>query len=88
MFMAKAAGDSALSTIATAAEMRVKEGLLSGIIKRGFHYTTAITYPFETEPYLASRLWRRELWALVDPRTQRVEIEHEPGEVTMGYPVS
>lgn len=48
-------GDPDLSSIATAAEGRVKAELPPGIINRGFHYTTAITYPFETEPYLVSR---------------------------------
>ena len=48
-------GDPDLSTIATAAEGRVKAELPPGLINRGFHYTTAITYPFETEPYLVSR---------------------------------
>jgi hypothetical protein len=48
-------GESGLSDIAIAAEMRVKSSIPSGSIERGFHYSTAITYPFETEPYLASR---------------------------------
>lgn len=48
-------GDEAMSSIAVAAEMRVKEGLPIGMIHRGFHYTTAIGYPFETDPYLATR---------------------------------
>lgn len=55
LFEDLANGDPELSTIATAAEMRVKEDIPTGIIERGFHYTTAITYPFETEPYLVSR---------------------------------
>ncbi len=48
-------GDPDLSTIAFAAERRVKAALPPGIINRGFHYTTAITYPFAAEPYLVSR---------------------------------
>jgi len=48
-------GDPALNQVATAAEMRVKQDIPPGIISRGFHYTTAITYPFEHEPYLSSR---------------------------------
>lgn len=41
--------------VAVRAEMRVKYDIPAGIIQRGFHYTTAIGYPFETEPYLRSR---------------------------------
>lgn len=41
--------------VAVRAEMRVKSDIPAGIIQRGFHYTTAIGYPFETEPYLRSR---------------------------------
>ncbi len=48
-------GDPDLSLIASAAEGRIKSELPPGIINRGFHYTTAVTYPFETEPYLVSR---------------------------------
>ncbi len=49
------AGDPELATAAAAAESRVKEEMPPGLIERGFHYTTAITYPFESEPYLMSR---------------------------------
>jgi hypothetical protein len=35
--------------------MRVKEDIPGGLLNRGFHYTTAINYPFEHEPYLATR---------------------------------
>lgn len=42
------------SAIATAAEMRVKSAIPVGVIARGFHYTTAIEYPF-TEPYMRTR---------------------------------
>jgi len=48
-------GDEQLSAIAVAAEMHVKAGIPSGFIQRGFHYTTAITYPFDNEPYLRTR---------------------------------
>ena len=48
-------GDEQLSSVATAAEMKVKSGISSGFIQRGFHYTTSITYPFEHEPYLRTR---------------------------------
>jgi len=40
---------------AMAAEARVKSGIPLGIIDRGFHYTTAVEYPFTNEPYLVSR---------------------------------
>lgn len=48
-------GNTHLSALAAHAEMRVKEGIPSGLINRGFHYTTAIDYPFQKEPYLFSR---------------------------------
>lgn len=48
-------GDGALSAIASAAEARVKEHLPLGLIERGFHYSLAIGYPFETQPFMASR---------------------------------
>lgn len=48
-------GDENLSSIATAAEMKVKSAIPSGFLQRGFHYTTSITYPFEHEPYLRTR---------------------------------
>lgn len=38
-----------------AAEMRIKSDASPGIIPRGFHYSTAIGYPFTTEPFMASR---------------------------------
>lgn len=44
-----------LSAVATAAEMKVKSGIPSGFIQRGFNYTTSITYPFEHEPYMRTR---------------------------------
>ena len=43
------------SEVALHAEIRVKSDIPVGIIQRGFHYTTAIGYPFETDPYLSSR---------------------------------
>lgn len=43
------------SAIAIAAEGRVKSDASPDFIRRGFHYTTAISFPFETEPYLSSR---------------------------------
>lgn len=48
-------GDEGLSRLAVDLEMRVKQDIPGGIINRGFHYTTAILYPFEKEPYLYSR---------------------------------
>lgn len=43
------------SALAVQAEMRVKANLPAGVIARGHHYTTAIEYPFRTEPYLRTR---------------------------------
>ncbi len=48
-------GDPDLSSIAMRTEARVKENIPLGFIERGFHYTQAIGYPFETQPFLASR---------------------------------
>lgn len=48
-------GDAALSELAAHLEMRVKQDIPSGMINRGFHYTTAILYPFDNEPYLSTR---------------------------------
>lgn len=48
-------GDESASRMAAEAEMRVKSGISYGIINRGFHYTTSIAYPFESEPYLITR---------------------------------
>lgn len=50
--------DPELSDIAVEAEMRVRESLqpsAPGVIHRAFHYSTAIEYPFKTEPYLNTR---------------------------------
>lgn len=43
------------SQYATVAEARVKELIPIGLLDRGFHYTTAIDYPFTKEPFLLSR---------------------------------
>lgn len=48
-------GDPDLSVVAIEAESRVKREIPAGLIQRGFHYTCAINYPFETEPFMASR---------------------------------
>ena len=40
---------------AIAAEARVKSNAPLGLIERGFHYTTAVDYPFTKEPFLLSR---------------------------------
>ncbi len=48
-------GDPQLEDVAIAAEMRVKADIPPGQIERGMHYSTAIAYPFETEPFLSSR---------------------------------
>lgn len=47
--------DSELSALAQALEMQVKKDIPTGVIARGFHYNTAIDYPFSNEPYLSSR---------------------------------
>lgn len=41
--------------IAIAAESRVKQGLPTNIIQRGFHYTTGVLFPFESENYQRTR---------------------------------
>jgi hypothetical protein len=51
-------GDPELSGIAVEAEMEVRKGLqpsVPGVIHRPFHYSTAIEYPFKTEPFLSTR---------------------------------
>jgi hypothetical protein len=55
LFSDLSGGDGQLSAVAAAAEIRVKSAIPSGIIPRGFHYSTSITYPFEHEPYLRTR---------------------------------
>lgn len=48
-------GDPALSMVAIDAEIRVKQDIPTGLVERGFHYSLAIGYPFETEPFMATR---------------------------------
>jgi len=48
-------GDPGLSSVAAEAEMRVKKHIPAGLTERGFHYTCAIGYPFETQPFMATR---------------------------------
>ena len=55
LFADLAEGDPILSKIAAYSEMRVKEDIPGGLLSRGFHYTTAINFPFEQEPYLSTR---------------------------------
>jgi hypothetical protein len=50
-----AEGNVELSTFAIEAEARVKENIPLGFIERGFHYSQAIGYPFDTQPFMASR---------------------------------
>lgn len=47
--------EGGVTQYAVAAEARVKEGIPSGMINRGFYYTLAIGYPFVKEPFLLSR---------------------------------
>lgn len=47
--------DKSSSAIAIATENRVKQSIPPDQISRAFHYSTAIDYPFETDPYLATR---------------------------------
>ncbi len=48
-------GDEELSLIATQTETYAKRNIPSGLINRSFHYTTSIGYPFETQPFMATR---------------------------------
>jgi len=48
-------GDEGLTQTAQAFEALVKDHVPPGVITRGFHYSTAIEYPFVNEPYLQSR---------------------------------
>ncbi len=48
-------GDPELSSLAIGIEARVKENMPQGLIERGFHYSQAIGYPFDTQPFMASR---------------------------------
>lgn len=47
--------DPSITDVAYATEMKVKESIPTGQISRSFHYSTAIGYPFVTEPFMASR---------------------------------
>ncbi len=47
--------DEDLSNLANAVESLVKKEIPHGMIAEDFHYSTAITYPFKTEPFMASR---------------------------------
>lgn len=47
--------DLSITDVAYATEMRIKESIPSGQISRSFHYSTAINYPFSTEPFMSSR---------------------------------
>lgn len=48
-------GDLLVSELLQATEMHIKRDGAPGIISRGFHYSTAIAYPFAGEPCMASR---------------------------------
>jgi hypothetical protein len=47
--------DSSVTAVAYATEIQVKASAPTGKIPRGFHYSTAIGYPFISEPFMASR---------------------------------
>lgn len=47
--------DSDSSKLAQAMENRIKKDISPDLISRGFHYTTAIDFPFKTENYQATR---------------------------------
>lgn len=48
-------GDAALAEIATASEMAIKPNEPPTVVDRGFHYSTAILYPFQPENWLRTR---------------------------------
>jgi len=48
-------GDEHASQVGHALTHEVKKDIPSHFLDRGFHYTTAIDYPFSTEPFLQSR---------------------------------
>lgn len=48
-------GDADLALIAQQLEQEVKKDIPTGTLNRSFHYSTAIEYPFATEPYLRNR---------------------------------
>ena len=47
--------EGGMTQYAIAAESHVKESIPLGLVERGFHYTTAVEYPFTKEPFLLSR---------------------------------
>ena len=47
--------ESELMQLAQATESRIKSHIPSDMISRGFHYSTAIEYPFKPESYLSTR---------------------------------
>lgn len=47
--------DKTISAIASRVEAEAKKDIPLGFIERGFHYTTAIAYPFETDPFMETR---------------------------------
>ena len=49
------ADEEGMTHYAITAEAHVKETLPSGFKERGFHYTTAVEFPFTREPFLLSR---------------------------------
>lgn len=49
------ADEEGMTQFAVAAEACVKESIPLGLVERGFHYTTAVEYPFTKEPFLLSR---------------------------------
>lgn len=48
-------GDPSLADIATATEMAIKPDDPPTVVERGFHYATAILYPFRPENWLRTR---------------------------------
>lgn len=48
-------GDPELSAVAIEVEMQVKQTIPNGFISRGYYYSTAIGYPFETQPFMHGR---------------------------------
>lgn len=48
-------GHAELSHFAVEAEARVKENIPYGFIERGYYYSQAIGFPFDTQPFMASR---------------------------------
>jgi hypothetical protein len=48
-------GDERNSAVACEAEMEIKADLAPGVICRGFYYSEAIGFPFETQPFMQTR---------------------------------